>query len=29
MARTREFDIDQAVDRAMDLFWRRGYAETS
>ncbi|MBY8880241.1 TetR/AcrR family transcriptional regulator [Actinacidiphila acidipaludis] len=29
MARTREFDIDQAVDRAMDLFWRRGYADTS
>ncbi|WP_329295517.1 TetR/AcrR family transcriptional regulator [Streptomyces sp. NBC_01455] len=29
MARTREFDIDQAVDRAMDVFWRRGYAETS
>ncbi|MFF3989074.1 TetR/AcrR family transcriptional regulator [Streptomyces sp. NPDC001797] len=29
MARTREFDIDQATDRAMDLFWRRGYAETS
>lgn len=21
--------MDQAVDRAMDLFWRRGYAETS
>jgi TetR/AcrR family transcriptional repressor of nem operon len=29
MARTREFDVDQAIDRAMDLFWRRGYAETS
>ncbi|GAA3876453.1 TetR/AcrR family transcriptional regulator [Streptomyces sp. NPDC059687] len=29
MARIREFDVDQAVDRAMDLFWRRGYAETS
>ncbi|WP_327425618.1 TetR/AcrR family transcriptional regulator (plasmid) [Streptomyces sp. NBC_01527] len=29
MARTREFDIDQALGRAMDLFWRRGYAETS
>ena len=29
MARTREFDIDQAVDRAMGLFWRRGYADTS
>ncbi|MFG2953403.1 TetR/AcrR family transcriptional regulator [Streptomyces sp. NPDC048291] len=29
MARIREFDMDQAVDRAMDLFWRQGYAETS
>ncbi|MEU2423148.1 TetR/AcrR family transcriptional regulator [Streptomyces sp. NPDC007851] len=29
MARIREFDIDQALDRAMDLFWRQGYAETS
>ncbi len=29
MARPREFDVDQAVDRAMDLFWRRGYASTS
>lgn len=29
MGRTREFDVDQAIDRAMDLFWRRGYAETS
>ncbi|MEV7389962.1 TetR/AcrR family transcriptional regulator [Streptomyces sp. NPDC091215] len=29
MARIREFDMDRAVDRAMDLFWRRGYAETS
>ncbi|MEV5957036.1 TetR/AcrR family transcriptional regulator [Streptomyces sp. NPDC051987] len=29
MARTREFDVDQAIDRATDLFWRRGYAETS
>ncbi|MEU9343017.1 TetR/AcrR family transcriptional regulator [Streptomyces sp. NPDC048278] len=29
MARTREFDVDRAIDRATDLFWRRGYAETS
>ncbi|MGW4595888.1 TetR/AcrR family transcriptional regulator [Streptomyces sp. NPDC004457] len=29
MGRTREFDAEQAVDRAMDLFWRRGYADTS
>ncbi|WP_046731589.1 TetR/AcrR family transcriptional regulator [Streptomyces humi] len=29
MARIREFDIDRALDRAMDLFWRKGYAETS
>ncbi|MFJ2264493.1 TetR/AcrR family transcriptional regulator [Streptomyces sp. NPDC087844] len=29
MARTREFDIDAAVSRAMELFWRRGYEATS
>ncbi|MFJ8491294.1 TetR/AcrR family transcriptional regulator [Streptomyces sp. NPDC094038] len=29
MARTREFDVDRAIGRATDLFWRRGYAETS
>jgi pimeloyl-ACP methyl ester carboxylesterase len=25
MARVREFDTDQAVRQAMDLFWERGY----
>ncbi|NUR84214.1 MAG: helix-turn-helix transcriptional regulator, partial [Nonomuraea sp.] len=29
MARTREFDTDAAVERAMDVFWSRGYAATS
>ncbi len=29
MARTRDFDLDQAVDRAMLLFWRKGYEGTS
>ncbi|MFI1564253.1 TetR/AcrR family transcriptional regulator [Streptomyces sp. NPDC020490] len=29
MARTREFDVDQAVDKAMDVFWRQGYTATS
>lgn len=29
MARTREFDPDEALDKAMRLFWRKGYAETS
>jgi TetR/AcrR family transcriptional regulator, transcriptional repressor for nem operon len=29
MARTREFDSDVAVSRAMELFWSRGYEATS
>ncbi|MEV4350271.1 TetR family transcriptional regulator [Actinoplanes sp. NPDC049596] len=29
MARTREFDTEAAVARAMELFWRRGYEATS
>jgi AcrR family transcriptional regulator len=29
MGRPREFDIDRAVDTAMGLFWRQGYAKTS
>jgi TetR/AcrR family transcriptional repressor of nem operon len=29
MARTREFDTQAAVSRAMDLFWSRGYEATS
>jgi len=27
--RPREFDIDEALERAMDLFWRQGYEGTS
>lgn len=29
MARAREFDPEQAVEQAMRLFWRQGYAGTS
>ena len=29
MARVREFDPAEALDKAMRLFWRKGYAETS
>lgn len=29
MGRPREFDIDKAVDTAMDMFWRNGYDRTS
>lgn len=29
MSRTREFDYDKALDRAMRLFWAKGYSNTS
>ena len=29
MGRPREFDTEQAVARAMQLFWRQGYEGTS
>ena len=29
MARHREFDVDQALERATELFWTKGYEETS
>src|ERR1700759_5692402 len=27
--RPRAFDLDEAVDRALELFWRQGYAATT
>lgn len=29
MTRTKEFDESEVLDRAMELFWARGYAQTS
>ena len=29
MARVREFDPDKTLDKALELFWHKGYAETS
>lgn len=29
MTRTREFDVNETLDRAMHLFWEKGYVETS
>ncbi len=29
MARPREFDVDQAVERALHLFWQKGYEGTT
>ena len=29
MARIREFDPDEALEKALELFWRNGYAETT
>lgn len=29
MARPREFDVDSAIERAMDVFWSKGYEAAS
>ena len=29
MARPKEFDVDEVLDRATELFWTKGYEETS
>ena len=29
MARVREFDSEEALEKALELFWRKGYAETT
>ena len=29
MTRTREFDVNETLDKAMHLFWEKGYIETS
>ena len=29
MARTKEFDPDKTLDKALELFWHKGYAQTS
>jgi TetR/AcrR family transcriptional repressor of nem operon len=29
MARKKEFDTEEILDRAIELFWRKGYSNTS
>ncbi|OCT13445.1 TetR family transcriptional regulator [Paenibacillus pectinilyticus] len=29
MARSKEFEVNEVLDKAMDLFWRQGYEKTS